>query len=97
MGTIITRGKLCLACIMLIGLFAHAQTYIPHQWGAVAMGGGGFVSAVITCPTEKNLIYARTDVGGAYRWVEATKSWTHPGSVHRSTASSCVAYQVLCQ
>ena len=39
------------------------------------MGGGGFVSAVVTCPTEKNLIYCRTDVGGAYKWVDATKTW----------------------
>jgi xyloglucan-specific exo-beta-1,4-glucanase len=70
------RIKLCIGSIILLfGLFANAQTYVPHQWGAVAMGGGGFVSAVITSPTEKNLIYARTDVGGAYRWVEATKSW----------------------
>jgi hypothetical protein len=38
-------------------------------------GGTGFVTGVITCPTEKNLIYTRTDVGGAYRWIEATQSW----------------------
>jgi len=39
------------------------------------MGGGGFVSAIITSTTKKNLIYARTDVGGAYRWNEADQSW----------------------
>jgi photosystem II stability/assembly factor-like uncharacterized protein len=43
--------------------------------GNVVMGGGGFVSAIITSPTEKNVIYARTDVGGAYRWKEETKEW----------------------
>ena len=41
-----------------------AQTY---KWGNVAMGGGGFVDGIITSKTEENLMYARTDVGGAYR------------------------------
>ncbi|QGZ38610.1 lysophospholipase L1-like esterase [Pseudoduganella flava] len=37
-----------------------------YRWDSVAIGGGGFVSAVI--PTaEKGVVYARTDVGGAYR------------------------------
>lgn len=39
------------------------------------MGGGGFVSGIVASKTEKNLIYARTDVGGAYRWNEASQSW----------------------
>ena len=47
-----------------------AQTY-----GSVAMGGGGFVSGIITSKTEANLIYARTDVGGAYRWDNANSKW----------------------
>ncbi|MDD4968916.1 MAG: hypothetical protein PHT07_05765 [Paludibacter sp.] len=46
-----------------------------YDWKSVKIGGGGFVTAIITCPQEKNLIYARTDVGGAYRWMEASKSW----------------------
>ncbi|WP_338764163.1 GDSL-type esterase/lipase family protein [Massilia sp. METH4] len=38
-----------------------------YRWGSVAIGGGGFVSAVV--PTaEQGVVYARTDVGGAYRW-----------------------------
>lgn len=52
---------------------AAAQEF---KWGNVAIGGGGFVSGIIASRTERNVIYARTDVGGAYRWNEASKSWT---------------------
>lgn len=44
-------------------------------FGQVAIGGGGFVTGLISCPTKENLFYARTDVGGAYRWIEESKSW----------------------
>ena len=33
-------------------------------------------SGIIFNPTEQNLIYARTDIGGAYRWNSATSRWT---------------------
>jgi len=51
---------------------ASAESYTFKRF---KFGGTGFVTGVITSPTEKNLIYTRTDVGGAYRWVEATQSW----------------------
>ena len=46
--------------------------YVNPDWtyGQVFMGGGGFVTGLIACPTEKNLFFARGDVGGAYRWNE---------------------------
>ncbi|MBP5246587.1 MAG: hypothetical protein J6Z31_01860 [Fibrobacter sp.] len=46
-----------------------------YKWSNVSMGGGGFVSAVIASPVDENLFYARTDVGGAYRWNNATSRW----------------------
>lgn len=39
------------------------------------MGGGGFVDGIIFHPTAKNLMYARTDVGGAYRWDDQKQEW----------------------
>ncbi len=48
---------------------------MASTFGNVAMGGGGYVTGILTCPTEKNLIYCKTDVGGAYRWQESDKSW----------------------
>jgi hypothetical protein len=54
---------------------ASAQGAPAYQWGSVAIGGGGFVSAVIPSKTERNLFYARTDVGGAYRWNATSSRW----------------------
>ncbi|MHA6530035.1 X2-like carbohydrate binding domain-containing protein [Paenibacillus sp. BAC0078] len=47
-----------------------------YNWKSVVTGaGGGFVPGIIFNQTEPNLIYARTDIGGAYRWNQATSSW----------------------
>ncbi|CAL9387746.1 Xyloglucanase [Streptomyces sp. enrichment culture] len=50
-----------------------ADTY---TWKNARVDGGGFVPGIVFNRTEKDLAYARTDIGGAYRWQEATKSWT---------------------
>lgn len=44
------------------------------QFSQVAMGGGGFVSGVFATG-EEGLYYARTDVGGAYRYNKDTGKW----------------------
>lgn len=55
---------------------AHAAASEDYVWRKVVTGGGGgFVPGIIFNETEPNLIYARTDIGGAYRWNEADKSW----------------------
>ncbi|TDC70413.1 xyloglucanase [Micromonospora sp. KC606] len=55
---------------------AAAAAAEPYSWRNVRIDGGGFVPGIVFNPTEKNLIYARTDIGGAYRWEQATQSWT---------------------
>ena len=57
------------------GASAQGAPASAYQWGNVAIGGGGFVSAIIPSKTERNLFYARTDVGGAYRWNAASSRW----------------------
>lgn len=44
------------------------------EFSQVAMGGGGFVSGVFATGKE-GLYYARTDVGGAYRYNSETELW----------------------
>ena len=53
-----------------------ADTVADTGWkfSQVAMGGGGFVSGVFATK-ENGLYYARTDVGGAYRYNSETAKW----------------------
>lgn len=44
------------------------------EFGQTAMGGGGFVSGVFAT-SQDGLYYARTDVGGAYRYDKDTGKW----------------------
>jgi photosystem II stability/assembly factor-like uncharacterized protein len=48
----------------------------PYDWHNVRIGGGGFVSGLAFHPAQRGLAYARTDVGGAYRWDDDKACWT---------------------
>ncbi len=74
------------ACILSFSLVGSSLIGMPskaaaagseaYNWANVATGaGGGFVPGIIYNETQPNLIYARTDIGGAYRWNQATSSW----------------------
>lgn len=51
------------------------ETSSAYKWNNVKIDGGGYVPAVIFNPTEKGLVYARTDMGGAYRWDTKNNTW----------------------
>ena len=59
--------------------FAAAQAEAgkpePYGWTVVPFGGGGYVDGFVYHPREKGLLYARTDVGGIYRFDYGARRW----------------------
>jgi hypothetical protein len=47
----------------------------PYSFQNADIGGGGFVDGVFFSPTQKNVMYARTDIGGLYKTVNGGTSW----------------------
>ena len=47
----------------------------PYSWKNVTILGGVLRHGVVFSPAKANVVYARTDVGGAYRLDAASKTW----------------------
>ncbi|SED03633.1 RICIN domain-containing protein [Streptomyces sp. TLI_105] len=47
----------------------------PYGWNNAQVVGGGYVTGLVFNPRERGLLYARTDMGGAYRWDTAAEQW----------------------
>lgn len=76
-GLLILLGAMVGSLFSAFPATTHVAASEPYNWKSVVTGaGGGFVPGIIFNQSEPNLIYARTDIGGAYRWNQATSSWT---------------------
>ncbi|HWD40954.1 MAG TPA: xyloglucanase [Fimbriimonas sp.] len=66
-----------LAGSSLLGLAKPARVVGEerYRWRNVAVVAGGFVSGIQFHPLQKGLAYARTDIGGAYRWDDHRQRW----------------------
>src|SRR5207247_2223358 len=58
--------------ISAVSLSALSGTY---TWRNAQIVGGGFVPSIIYNQTQPDLVYARTDIGGAYRRDPLTQRW----------------------
>lgn len=54
---------------------AQASVNNTMAWANAKFGGGGYVPGLIFHPTVPNVLYARTDVAGAYRWDHTAAKW----------------------
>ena len=73
---IFSRALAC-GALMLPSMAAFAQSAAPaYTWNNVRIVAGGYVDGIIAHPRQQGLFYARTDVGGAYRYNPQTSTWT---------------------
>ena len=64
-----------IACMFFYFSPGSAQTTESYVWKSVAIRGGGFVPGLIFSTVAKGMLYARTDMGTAYRWDDTHSSW----------------------
>ncbi|MGD0786405.1 MAG: fibronectin type III domain-containing protein [Terracidiphilus sp.] len=65
----------CLIFALAPGAGAQADLSSQYLWQPVRIGGGGWVVGMVVHPLDPTVRYARTDVGSAYRWNNATQQW----------------------
>lgn len=63
-------------CLLPFAVSAQTVSSQNYSWRNVQINGGGFITGIVYHPTQWGVVYARTDIGGAYRWDPGASSWT---------------------
>lgn len=85
------NGLLALQTVLLLTSAIVAAT--QYTWRQFNLQGMGFVTGIVAHPTEPDLIYARTDVGGIYRWNRSDESWI-PLNDNKGTGYSIESFAI---
>ena len=79
----LTRRSVIAAGAAAAGVAAAAAIPAPaharperYRWSNAQIVGGGFVPGIVFNQSEPGLVYARTDIGGAYRLDKHSGRWT---------------------
>ena len=79
MTTGVTRRTAGLLALSVSGLAATARAQTrdaaPYGWRNVVVGAGGFIPGIVFSRVERGLAYARSDMGGAYRFDSTSRRW----------------------
>jgi hypothetical protein len=70
----LVRGVIA-ASILAMSTAALPAQAANYTWNNVKIVAGGYVDGLIAHPAQQGLYYARTDIGGAYRYNNATSTW----------------------
>lgn len=65
-----------LTSVPLLTTRVQAAEAPAYRWRNAVIGGTGFVTGILFHPSVRGLAYARTDIGGAYRWDDRAARWT---------------------
>lgn len=66
---------LFLMLTLWLSLSLRAQLSETYTWKNLVIRGGGFIPGIVFSNAQPNLIFARTDMAGAYRWNENSSEW----------------------
>jgi uncharacterized protein YjdB len=56
-------------------ILAQTDVSANYTYKPVNMGGAGWVTGLVFHPTVANVVYCRTDVGGAFKWDSGNSRW----------------------
>lgn len=76
--------RICIVLLITVQLIPNFAAPIvvaadisdTYDWETLNIGGGGFVTGLVLHPTTPDIVYARTDVGGAFKWDEDSQTWS---------------------